>query len=140
MTLFRHGRVYARFNESCSPSERASAFFTIGYLSEFARCERGSPPETDRPIGLSLQKLNMATLRRCRCPMICGRSQKGQRRKNPRAAGWYHCEILGFFKLFYATSLFESHIFPFVLRFLSLFLFFFLFFFGEQAIRKIPIG
>lgn len=41
------------------------------------------------PIGLSLQKLNMATLRRCRCPMICGRSQKGQRRKNPRAAGWY---------------------------------------------------
>nr|XP_031844797.1 max-interacting protein 1-like isoform X2 [Nomia melanderi] len=29
----------------------------------------------------------MATLRRCRCPMICGRSQKGQRRKNPRAAG-----------------------------------------------------
>lgn len=40
-------------------------------------------------IGLSLQKLNMAMLRRCRYPMICGRSQKGQKRKNPKAVGAY---------------------------------------------------
>lgn len=88
VTLFRHGRVSVRFNESCLP--RASArFFPMAarYLLEFARCERIG--RTHRPIGLSLQKLNMATLRRCRCPMICGRSQKGQRRKNPKAAGWY---------------------------------------------------
>lgn len=34
------------------------------------------------------QKLNMATLRQCRYPTTCGRSPKGQRRKNLRAAGW----------------------------------------------------
>lgn len=77
---------------SCVGREARRAVFSRGSAAIF-RNSRDANGYWDQiltePIGLSLQKLNMATLRRCRCPMICGRSQKGQRRKNPRAAGWY---------------------------------------------------
>ena len=136
VTLFRHGRVYARFNESCSP--RASAFFKPRRLSLGIRAMRTSDRGSQLTDRLVCHCRSWTWLRfdDADARWYADGHKKAKDEKIPgqqvgiNARPGLLCSVHTFLVLFVSR----------LLSLFSLSLFFFSFYFREEAIRKMPVG